>query len=345
MKTPEPVKPPSPEPVKTLEPISTVALSAVRRTGLSVEEQEWLENASLDMQINNFKTKHPDFDMIDLPGAASLPMKRAYVSEINKLFLASLESKELVAATESEAPEPETPDMVAETERTWLDGAELTMKIAKARQDYPELEIPPLPDSASLSMKQDMYGRCLKYITISNKANGYKFWLTIGIAVVEFVIYYWMGVDVRGFLKMQSGRMNKYKGPLWAMAEKNSISTGSAWPPEIQIIFIIMTNAVIFILIKVASNMAGETIGEGLGKMLMNALDSDDTPSDSQSEAGIPDVPARKNMDGLAGMLGGLANMFMGGTGANNSSSTSTGRTKKAKRTSKRTRTRPAHRS
>jgi len=298
------------------------------------------------MQIRNFKRKNPDFDMIDLPENASVSMKRAYVVEINKLFQASQKSETLLIATENTA-QPVSTGEIVDIERTWLDGIELTMNIAKARKDYPELEIPELPANATLDMKQDLYAKVLRYISISNKADGYKFWLTVGIGVAEFVVYQYLGVDIRGFLAMQSGRMHKFKGPLWTMAERNSVSTSSPWPPEIQIIFIIMTNAVVFILIKVVSSMIGSAWGEKLGSMLINALDQQAESSTESQTEGIPGVPAKKNMGDLGGMITGLANMFMGGNSnkifdSSSSSTKSKSSKKKSKPGKRKGRSRPA---
>ena len=338
----------APPSVKTAPPpVKTAPPPVISTSDLDTAEKSWIENASLDMQIRNFKRKNPDFDMIDLPENASLTMKRAYVVEINKLFQASQKSETLLVAT-NPATTPVATSETLDIERTWLDGVELTMNIAKARKDYPELEIPELPSNATLDMKQDLYAKVLRYISISNKADGYKFWLTVGIGVAEFVVYQYLGVDIRGFLAMQSGRMHKFKGPLWAMAERNSVSTSTPWPPEIQIIFIIMTNAVVFILIKVVSGMIGSAWGEKLGSMLINALDqqSEGSSGDTQTE-GVPGVPAKKNMGDLGGMISGLANMFMGGNSNkffdNNSSTAKPKSSKKKSKPGKRKgRSRPA---
>nr|QBK90382.1 MAG: uncharacterized protein LCPAC103_00630 [Pithovirus LCPAC103] len=323
-----------PEPKPKSEPES----KQISESGLTDSEEDWLESASLDMQITHFKTKHPEFEIITLRDAASLAMKRAFVTEINRLFRASLKS-------DIASPEPIkeiTESGLPEDEQAWLDGAELSMKIAQARSDYPELAIPKLPDHASLAMKQTLYKNALKYIHIGNKTGDYKFWLSVSIVVMEWVVYKFMGVDIRGFFKMQSKRMHRYESALWEIAERSANGTGVPWPPEIRIIFIILTNAVVFILIKVLSTWVGEGLGETLGNSLLSVLDRQQDASAAQeqdADGDIPDVPSKRNMDGLSGLISTISSMFMGGD-----SKTTNNSQKKTKRRTRRNRTRPSHR-
>jgi hypothetical protein len=99
--------------------------------------------------------------------------------------------------------------------------------------------------------------------------------------VVEFVFGNFLGFDMQGFTQQQIVTMHSYEKLLIELGEKSYVPSGSKWPVEMRLLFLIIMNAGFFIVSKMIMRKTGAN--------LLNMVNSMNTTANTNSS-----VPPRQ---------------------------------------------------
>ena len=85
----------------------------------------------------------------------------------------------------------------------------------------------------------------------------------------------WLGFDMEGFTRQQVLSMNSYDSLLIELGEKSYMPSGSKWPVEVRLLFLVLMNTAVFIVIKTMQKKSGSDIMSLFNGM--NGINSDQT--------------------------------------------------------------------
>lgn len=193
------------------------------------------------------------------------------------------------------------------------------------RDTWKTHDIPEIKDLMSLEEIHEGYEIYIKNIHVSQSTDKYKVYMVVMWLFIEYGCIQ-MGLNVSGYTMSQMKSMSKYERLLIELGEKNYKyapmgDSHSDWPVELNILFMALANAAIFIVIKMlcqhinmGDNLANtiiETMSSYLsgsqpqpGNVLFNGIHKDvsDVPAPSQNPMGSLDLPS---------IISGLGNMFL----------------------------------
>lgn len=170
---------------------------------------------------------------------------------------------------------------------------EMLFKFELLRKSYPNTttNIPEFTINSGLEDMKKEYDSVVRRLSLDSTVESYKQYLIGGFAITEYVFGNFLGFDMQGFTQQQIVSMSSYERLLIELGEKSYVPTGSKWPVELRLLFMIIINAAIFIVGKIIMRKTGANL---LG--MMNNMSSTNTSHTTHTEQTAP--PRRHRMRG-----------------------------------------------
>lgn len=141
---------------------------------------------------------------------------------------------------------------------------ELLFKFELLKKSYKNSTVP-IPEATihtNLNEMQKLYDGTVKRLSLDTTVDNYKNYLLYGFMITEYVFGSVLGFDMAGFTQHQVVNMNGYERLLVELGEKSYVPTGSKWPVELQLLFMIVMNAGMFIVGKMVLHKVGNVMGQ-----------------------------------------------------------------------------------
>ena len=151
---------------------------------------------------------------------------------------------------------------------------ELLFKFDLLRKSYPMSTIPEYNIHTDLTLLEKSYRDCVRRLSLDSTVENYKTYLLYGFMGCEFVFGNFLGFDMQGFTQQQIISMHSYEKLLIELGEKSYVPTGSNWPVELRLLFMIIMNAAFFVVSKMMMKKTGAN--------LMGMVNSMNTPKVSE---------------------------------------------------------------
>ena len=163
---------------------------------------------------------------------------------------------------------------------------ELLFKFDLLRKSYSASSIPDYTIHTDISTMEKSYSDCVRRLSLDSSVDSYKTYLTYGFMGCEFIFGNFLGFDMQGFTQQQIISMHSYEKLLIELGEKSYVPTGSKWPVELRLLFMIIMNAAFFIISKMMMRKTGAN--------LMNMINGMNGKSSANSVPQNPGQQKRK---------------------------------------------------
>jgi len=160
---------------------------------------------------------------------------------------------------------------------------ELMFKFELLKKSYPTANIPEFSIHSERNTMQKSYDTTVRRLSLDSTVENYKRYLIGGFMACEFVFGNFLGFDMQGFTQQQIVSMNSYEKLLIELGEKSYVPSGSKWPIELRLLFLVIMNAAFFVVSKMIMKKTGAN--------LMGMINSMNTPP---TGGGAPTVRKRR---------------------------------------------------
>jgi hypothetical protein len=155
---------------------------------------------------------------------------------------------------------------------------ELLFKFELLRKSYPGSSMPEYTIHTDLSTMKKSYSDCVRRLSLDSSVENYKQYLVYGFTACEFILGNYLGFDMEGFTGQQVITMHSYDKMLIELGEKSYVPSGSKFPVELRLLFMIIMNAAFFIISKMMMKKTGSNL-MGMINGMMNTGGSTNTNS------------------------------------------------------------------
>lgn len=181
---------------------------------------------------------------------------------------------------------------------------ELMFKFDLLRKSYPNAKekIPEYTLHSNYREMQKSYDTTVKGLSVDSTVENYKKYLVYGFMGVEFVCGNFFGFDMQGFTQQQIISMSSYDKLLIELGEKSYMPSGSKWPVELRLLFLIVINAGVFIVGKMIMKKTGANLMGMINGMNNTSANSNLQPQKPKRKMRGPtidinDLPDAENLE------------------------------------------------
>lgn len=147
---------------------------------------------------------------------------------------------------------------------------EFLVKLSILKRSHPEFGFQDFPEGMLLTEIHDRYASYVKQVVISLNCSQWRFYLIVGFLALEAFGTKVLGLNMKDYTMSQLATINKYDALLTEIGEKYYIAGSSAWSPEVKLLFMGASSAVVFIIIKYLTTYIG---GESMAPTLQRAIE------------------------------------------------------------------------
>lgn len=137
---------------------------------------------------------------------------------------------------------------------------EILFKFDLLRKSYPGSNIPEYTIHTDLRTLQRSYDDSVRRLSLDSTVESYKTYLVYGFMGCEFLFGNFLGFDMQGFTQQQIIQMHSYEKLLIELGEKSYVPSGSKWPVELRLLFMIIMNAAFFLVSKMMMKKTGANL-------------------------------------------------------------------------------------
>jgi len=167
---------------------------------------------------------------------------------------------------------------------------ELLFKFDMLRRQYRGSVIPEYTIHSDYKAMTRQYEETIRRLTLEGTVESYKTYLIGAFMLVEYVLGNWLKFDMQGYTQQQIMSMSSYEKLLVEIGEKSYVPEAEQWPVEFRLLFLVIVNAVFFIVSKMILRKTGSNV---MG-MMNEMFGKDASPQPPASSGAPPHRPKRK---------------------------------------------------
>ena len=137
---------------------------------------------------------------------------------------------------------------------------EILFKFELLKKSYPGSNVPEYTIHTDMNTLQRSYDDCVRRLSLDSTVESYKTYLVYGFMGCEFLLGNFLGFDMQGFTQQQIVQMHSYEKLLIELGEKSYVPSGSSWPVELRLLFMIIMNAAFFLVSKMMMKKTGANL-------------------------------------------------------------------------------------